>query len=193
MGSGRDGEKRREGAAENPVAGRPPPRWDRPATASCQGSASQLQPEEKSQPLLQLSRDWPTSPGSPGPGPPFRSPANLLTLHCTSRGSLAAGTGPAPAPAARPPHPPPPSAGFQIEIPWLGPSEDSALQPRPLAAEAPPAPPPDAPPARKPPRAAPRPPSQATPPGRAFPRDWPPRSPGTQSWKDASGDQSCPG
>lgn len=37
------------------------------------------------------------------------------------------------------------------------------------------------------------PPSQATPPGRAFPRDWPPRSPGTQSWKDASGGWSCPG
>lgn len=173
MGSGREEEERRDVAAENPKAGRPPPRWDRPATASCQGSASQLQPEEKSEPPLQLRRDQPLGPGSPGPGPPFCSPASLLTRTLHLQGSLAAGTGPAPAPAAGPPQPPPPSARFQIEIPWLGPSEDSERQPRPLAAEAPPAPPPDAPPARKPPRASPRPRPQATPPGRPFPRDSP--------------------
>lgn len=34
--------------------------------------------------------------------------------------------------------PPPPSAGFQIEIPWLGPSENSPRKLRPLLAEAPP-------------------------------------------------------
>lgn len=50
-----------------------------------------------------------------------------------------------------------PPGRFQIEIPWLGPSASSGRRPRPLAAEAPPAPPPDAPPARKPPRASPGP------------------------------------
>ncbi|XP_044914596.1 proline-rich protein 2-like [Felis catus] len=183
MGSGREEEERKDVAAENPKAGRPPPRWDRPATASCQGSASQLQPEEKSEPPLQLRRDQPLGPGSPGPGPPFCSPASLLTRTLHLQGSLAAGTGPAPAPAAGPPQPPPPSARFQIEIPWLGPSEDSERQPRPLAAEAPPAPPPDAPPARKPPRASPRPRPQATPPGRPFPRDSPRGGPGTRAGK----------
>lgn len=96
-------------------------------------------------------------------------PQASLPGHCTFKGSLAAGTGPPPAPAAGPPHPPPPSSRFQIEIPWLGPSEDSARQPRPLAAEAPPAPPPDAPPARKPPRAAPRPPLPGHAPEAALP------------------------
>lgn len=97
------------------------------------------------------------------------APQASLPRHCTSKDSLAAGTGPAPAPAAGPRRPPPPSARFQIEIPWLGPSEDSARQPRPLAAEAPPAPPPDAPPARKPPRAVPRPPLSSHAPGAALP------------------------
>lgn len=55
-GSGRPGEDRRGRATENPQAGRPPPRRDRPATASCLGSASQLLPEEKPEPPLQLRR-----------------------------------------------------------------------------------------------------------------------------------------
>ncbi|XP_027981178.1 basic salivary proline-rich protein 1-like [Eumetopias jubatus] len=59
------------------------------------------------------------------------SPQASLPGHCTSRGSLAAGTGPAPAPAAGPRSPPPPSARFQIEIPWLGPSEGGLGAPAP--------------------------------------------------------------
>lgn len=96
-------------------------------------------------------------PGLAGPRPAIPQPRKPPYPDTAPRELARAGTSPPSAPAAGPPRPPPPSARFQIEIPWLGPSEDSARQPRPLAAEAPPAPPPDAPPARKPPRAAPRP------------------------------------
>lgn len=72
--------------------------------------------------------------------------------------------------------PPPPSARFQIEIPWLGPSQDSARQPRPARRKPLPRPRRTRPPHENPlaPRHAPR--AQAPPPsrrGRPFPAGFP--------------------
>lgn len=59
-------------------------------------------------------------------------PASLLTRTPPLSSLLAPGTRPAPASDAGPSRPPPPpSSGFQIEIPWLGPSENSPRKPRP--------------------------------------------------------------
>lgn len=140
-----------------PVAAPSPARDGRPGFLP--GSASRLS---------RLQRVW-TPPATPRPArPPYPDTAPLSSL-------LAPGTRTAPASdarfSARPS--PPPSAGFQIEIPWLGPSGNSRRKPRPLLAEAPPRlaplriPPPGTPRARKPPREGHAPAAKATPPAPA--------------------------
>lgn len=172
MGSDREAEERREGATENRKAGRPPPRWDSPATASCQ---DQLPNSSQRKNLSRPCSSVGTGQSVWDPPPQVRHSAAshaFLPGHRTS--GARSPRGPVPLQPQQPGHRSPPSARFQIEIPWLRPSEDSTRQPRPLEAEAPPVPLPDAPPARKPPRAAPRPQNQVTPPhghGWLFPQD----------------------
>ncbi|XP_051031265.1 basic proline-rich protein-like [Phodopus roborovskii] len=118
----------------------PPPPPGTAAPGFLPGSASRLQPE-----------GTPPATARPARSPPYPDTAPLEPAR--------PGTRPASAPAAGPPRPPPPpSAGFQIEIPWLGPSENSRRKPRPLLAEAPPRIPRPARPGRGNPR------GQATPP-----------------------------
>ncbi|XP_006885089.1 PREDICTED: vegetative cell wall protein gp1-like [Elephantulus edwardii] len=187
---GKEG-KKEAGRSHRKSQSQPPPhplQWDRPATASCPGSASQLQPEGKSEPPAAAApQERIARPGSATPGPQFCRP------HASS---------------------PPPDAAPQELARREDPSRSSPGCPAaavrglgasapPLAAEAPPAPPPDAPPARKPPRLAPRPCAsghaprcQVTPRaggGRAFLRDslrvvvqYP------QHWKDVPPSRSCP-
>ena len=151
--AGRERVGEETGSRRKPQSRPPSPSWwNRPATASCPGSASQLQPQEKSETQGPDAR-----PGIPRPGPAIPQRRTPPYPDAALRSSLAAGTPSSFSVSRRPQHPPPPSRRFQIEIPWLRPSEDSARQPRPLAAEAPPAPPPDAHRVRKPPRAATRP------------------------------------
>lgn len=102
---------------------RPPSQWDRPATASCLGSASQMQPEEKSGQPLQPHTDE-----SPGPC----SPARLLTPTPHLRSSLAAGTRPSPVPAAGSRACLLPPLGFKLKFPGWGRQRTLSAGPAPL-------------------------------------------------------------
>ncbi|XP_069866240.1 basic proline-rich protein-like [Dipodomys merriami] len=161
----------------------------RPAAASCRGSAGCNRGKGgiRAAPLQLHTPDWTGPATTRTPRPPVCSPRTPPYPDAAPQDlarPLSPGPGPRPVPAAGEPRLPPPSARFQIEIPWLGPSERRARRPRPLAAEAPPAPPPGAPRARKPPQAGHAPGFQATPPrhrgkvrgggpgSQAFPRGW---------------------
>lgn len=119
MGSGSEGAERREGAAEAPKAGHPPPRWVRPAAASCPGSASQLQPEEKSEPPLQFHRDPSLGPGPP-PGPAMLQPRTPPHPDAARQELACRGTRPTTAPAAGPPRRLLPPLGFKLKFPGWG-------------------------------------------------------------------------
>lgn len=104
-------------------------------------------------------RDTARHPAACSPPYPDTAPLELARPGDASRSSLRRRSS---AP------PPPPSAGFQIEIPWLGPSENSPRKPRPLLAEAPPHIPRSARPGRgNPPRGQATPMTKATPPAPA--------------------------
>lgn len=120
-----NGEEGRQGAAENPSTGSPPPPGGtvppplpaRDQLPSCSHRKNPSRP-------CRSAETRRSAPGFPRPGPAVPRLRTPPYPDAALRSSLAAGTSPASAPVAGPPRPPPPSARFQIEIPWLGPSED---------------------------------------------------------------------
>ncbi|XP_020757320.2 basic proline-rich protein-like [Odocoileus virginianus] len=127
-----NGEEGRQGAAENPNTGSPPPPGGtvppplpaRDQLPSCSHRKNPSRPCKSAETRR-------SAPGFPRPGPAIPQLRTPPYPDAALRSSLAEGTSPASAPAAGPPRPPPPSARFQIEIPWLGPSEDSRASPAP--------------------------------------------------------------
>ncbi|XP_068406925.1 basic salivary proline-rich protein 3-like [Eschrichtius robustus] len=111
--AGRERVGEETGTRRKPQSRPPSPSWwNRPATASCPGSASQLQPQEKSETQGPDAR-----PGIPRPGPAIPQLRTPPYPDAVLRSSLAAGTRPASAPAAGRSTRLLPPVGFKLKFP----------------------------------------------------------------------------